>query len=494
MPISFVYDIYEPSEIKRQYVKEERAGMTIPVSFEQDARFDYSVEVPEMPPAPSTSGVATGHAPLLETEESEAEEEEDAYELTMGSELTTTIDSEQVDLGERFSYHIENPISIRRGQSALVPLFDTEIECAKEHLYNRDATGEHPLVCMLVKNTLGTILDRGPITVFDTGLYAGEAILPFTTYDAENRVAYATDQAVTCSEKMKESTSYRDFQHDDRYLVVEHYEIETYDYIVENRKTDPVTIIIEHPKNDRYEIFDTPDMLEETENFQRWRFEVPPQTESIFTVKQRHLVTTRQTICDLSAKQLETYYASDRMHDELHAFCRTIIDLNAERTQYQHWRTMLEKQNGILEKEVTRIEGVRSQLIDPSRQKILESRQLKQRLDGADLIAYRGMDYLTPLEKTLYASYQEALVAHHKRIAAREDCIDFINRRTAYLDGKIRLKFEPKWRYAPSAPAPDRTEQIKSLLEEDLVEKLIHPLETKDTLATRMAAAAKGGD
>ncbi|MDP7264556.1 MAG: hypothetical protein QGH39_03250, partial [Candidatus Thermoplasmatota archaeon] len=158
MPISFIYEIYTPSSIERPYVHEERAGMRIPVSFEQDADLDYELELPEYEehekPEYFDKG---GYESAFREPEYDEDEVEKEVPLTAGSNLTTMVDSELVDLGEMFRYDIKTSISIKRGQSALVPLFEADVECLKEHLYNRDTTGKNPLVCMHIKNNLDMV-------------------------------------------------------------------------------------------------------------------------------------------------------------------------------------------------------------------------------------------------------------------------------------------------------------------------------------------------
>ena len=479
MPISFIYEIYAPTSIERPYVHEDRAGMRIPVTFEQDADLDYDVELPEYEEheRPEYFDKA-GYESAFGEAEFDEDEIEKEVSLTAGSELTTMIDSEKVDLGEMFRYHIETPISIKRGQSALVPLFDSLVECEKEHLYNRSTTGKNPLVCMLIKNDLETILDRGPITVIDDGIFSGEAILPFTTYNAENRIAYATDQAVECSEEIKKIEEIKDFYREKNNLKIESWLIEKFDYAVENSKDRSIKMLVEHPASGDHDIFDTPNLLEETESYKRWRFDVEPDTRTLFTVKQRKLAVTYKGIRTITEKEFRKYGETERMNDELKEFCREIMDTSAAVTSHNKKKDMLNNHVRALRADVNRLQENMKSLTDPGIHKDLGNKKLKGKLGGEDLVAFRAERSRNERETLLYRKYFDAVSEHRKRITHREECMEYLTRTNDHLLDTIEFKFGNKRReYVRKAPKEDLSGSVEEMLAEDLVKFLINPIQ-----------------
>src|SRR5262249_48916854 len=80
-------------------------------------------------------------------------------------------------IGDLFEYEIEHPVTIRRNQSALVPIVLRPFEGRPVLLHNKQTRAENPMRCVEFKNTTGLTLEGGPVTVLEGGSYVGEAML-----------------------------------------------------------------------------------------------------------------------------------------------------------------------------------------------------------------------------------------------------------------------------------------------------------------------------
>src|SRR5512137_71307 len=103
-------------------------------------------------------------------------------------------------LGELFQYVIGTPVTVGRGQSAMVPIVSTDLSYRKDLLYNPAKLPAHPVATLRLKNESGLTLERGPVTVLDNGEYVGEAIVPFSVSGGEMAVPYAVELAVKARE------------------------------------------------------------------------------------------------------------------------------------------------------------------------------------------------------------------------------------------------------------------------------------------------------
>ena len=100
------------------------------------------------------------------------------------------------DLGELFEYNISNPVTIKRKQSALVPILTESIKAKRVLLYNKNEHDKNPNVCLEITNNTNLTLERGPsIIIYDDNL-AGEAIIPFLNKGDTRLLNYAVEQAV----------------------------------------------------------------------------------------------------------------------------------------------------------------------------------------------------------------------------------------------------------------------------------------------------------
>jgi len=143
--------------------------------------------------------------------------------------------------------------------------------------------------------------------VIERGEYVGEALLPFTVVGDELVVPYAVELGVKVSETTNTSREVRGLQIKGAFLQFEEWEIHGHEYQLSNRTGDPVTVLIEHPRNAQYDLFDTPDPKERTDDHLRFEVLVPPRGEAKFTVRERQLQWRREEIQRQSYSVLQRY-------------------------------------------------------------------------------------------------------------------------------------------------------------------------------------------
>ncbi len=100
-------------------------------------------------------------------------------------------------LGDLFEYEIEHPVTIRRNQSALVPIVLRPFEGRPVLLYQKHARAENPMRCVEFENTTGLTLEGGPVTVLEGGSYVGEALLDTLKPDEPRLIPYAVELSVS---------------------------------------------------------------------------------------------------------------------------------------------------------------------------------------------------------------------------------------------------------------------------------------------------------
>jgi hypothetical protein len=376
-PISFIYDIYTPRIVPRPIVREEVRTVSAPVELEsgmeqlddggemeaeeevmdEDAKYDKvrmckSEAAPCKPKAAMHGfGGASGMA--------------DTASVTTGEmfQRSQAVQTKTVEMGEFFKYDIDTPVTVKRGQSAMVPILQCPISCIKEHIYNNEKMPKNPVVTMRVKNDSGAVLERGPILVLDDGTYVGEAILPYTTVGSENNVAYSVDLGVTVNEKYTNGSELKTIRISNRYFQKDHLEWKECEYEVQNKKKDNIDLVIEHRKSD-YKVDEavTQKPTDVTESFYRWKFKLDGKTSSKFKVRE---ITTRVYSEYIRSCGIETlqYYLNNNyitkrnfadvkaiidLQQEINRINQEINSLNTERTRTNEEQTRLRNNLGAL--------------------------------------------------------------------------------------------------------------------------------------------------
>ena len=277
MPISFVYDLYTPFTPKRPEVKEEGRVAAAPVAFDEAMAFS-----PEMPAAAAFGDTRSmkmmrAAAPAARGVSADA--------LAEATPVATT----GTDLGELFQYVIATPVTVGRGQSAMAPIVSARLEARKELLYNGVKMPAHPVATLRLANATGLTLERGPVTVLDRGEYVGEAVLPFTAIEGEIVVPYAVELGAKVREENGSSREINGLRIDGAYLVVEEWDVRWWEYRVNNSTSRPMTVLIEHPRQTSYDLFDTPEPKEQTPDHLRFEVDAAPRAETKLRVQMRRL-------------------------------------------------------------------------------------------------------------------------------------------------------------------------------------------------------------
>jgi hypothetical protein len=195
-PVSFVIDLYKPKEIRRAVVEEEARAVAGPSRFER-----APVMAPGAPPPPMGVAAAPKRAmvPAMLDESAYGVAEEEAPATgRMGEGLRgAAAAADYADRGELFEYRIGERISLKRGGSAMVPLFFAKVDADKERIWRVGAPPAPDLV-LTFRNDSGAVLEEGPAVVYDEGVYAGEAMVPYSARGAEVKLGFAKDLGVRC--------------------------------------------------------------------------------------------------------------------------------------------------------------------------------------------------------------------------------------------------------------------------------------------------------
>lgn len=214
-PISFDIDLYHGRQVQRAVVEESER-----------------VAEPRRVRGAMVRGSATFSAePMLAG---------DAYEMAAA-------DVETADRGEYFEYRLANPVSLKRGGSAMIPLAVAPVGAVRREVVWRDDRGPAPDIVLAFANTTGAVLEEGPAVVYEQGGYAGEAMLGFTSRGAEVRLAFAKDLAVRCSSFASAQTVTTRIRLTADAVIEEQRREKRHALRAENDHDDPVDVVFELP-------------------------------------------------------------------------------------------------------------------------------------------------------------------------------------------------------------------------------------------------------
>lgn len=97
------------------------------------------------------------------------------------------------DLGDLFEYKLKDRVTLKKNQSALVPIAQTDIVADKVSLWSRTSGSGRPLRAIWLKNTSPLTFDGGSFSVLENEVFAGEGITDAIKPGERRLLSYATD-------------------------------------------------------------------------------------------------------------------------------------------------------------------------------------------------------------------------------------------------------------------------------------------------------------
>jgi hypothetical protein len=193
-----------------------------------------------------------------------------------------------------FEYTLTDPITIRKNESALVPILQTKLPVERVTLWSP----QQPVAlrALWITNASTYTLDRGSFSIVENGNFGGEGLLDPIHPGERRLLSYAADQAVRVTQSAQNST--RRVQHltiKAGVLTETSTDIQELTYDIRNAAPDPRTVVIEHPVRPGWDLTgpsgtqsDAPKPAESTPTVNRFKVQVAPSHTEHLQLAERH--------------------------------------------------------------------------------------------------------------------------------------------------------------------------------------------------------------
>ena len=203
-----------------------------------------------------------------------------------------------------FEYNVAQPITIRKNESALVPVLQTNVEADRVTLYN--ASDPAPLRAVWLTNSGNVTLDRGSFSIFDNGEFAGEGLMDPIHAGEKQLLSYAVDQAVHVSTEGQSSSSHlRHITVHDGYLIERSEQMREVTYVVHNAAPDARTVLVEHSVQNGWKLTSETKPVETTATLYRFSVAARAGETERLRVAEAYTGAARWQLTDLSDDQLQ---------------------------------------------------------------------------------------------------------------------------------------------------------------------------------------------
>lgn len=309
LPISFVHDLYAPRYKQRPIVKVQEEAAYAPPQLEGAVEY-LSDSMPQPAAAPAAFGAAGYGAPPPPP----APAPMTGGRMRAQAATSAPVQTRTVETGDLFQYELRNPVTVKRGQSALVPIMQSPFEGKRVAVYNQDVRAKNPMSAVLFKNTTGATLEGGPVTVLEDATYVGESMLETLKPGEERLVPYSVELGCVVSIDPQSETQNVHFARIvNGYLYLTRYRLDRRTYVILNKGSRPIDLFLEHRFNHGWTLQgDATDgkPIERTENFYRFRLDVPAGKTTRFKVTERGELSDHYAILGLARDQIGVWLQS----------------------------------------------------------------------------------------------------------------------------------------------------------------------------------------
>ncbi|MFC1858779.1 hypothetical protein ACFL9U_12260 [Thermodesulfobacteriota bacterium] len=291
LPISFIHDLYTPRYRKRPVVKVDQEAPVAPPVVEKAIAAAGAIEEIDLDLSLEDTGSLDDILGQLEAEPEESAEVEAAGEpaLRFARQAQASLDVQvrTQDVGDLFTYEIARPVDVAHGQSALVPILQAQPEAERVAIYNPAVRYQNPMTAFQLKNTTGLTLEGGPVTVFEGEDYVGEAMLDTLRPDEEYISPYSVELGVHVElHHERVDKGYTRVTRSGTKILTHFERLFLTHYSIYSRLDKPLILFIDHSRQGNRQLEDTPEPVEETPNFWRFRIEIGESKDTVFTVKE----------------------------------------------------------------------------------------------------------------------------------------------------------------------------------------------------------------
>lgn len=237
------------------------------------------------------------------------------------------------EIGDLFEYHIDQPVTVLRDRSALIPILQTQMEGERVSIFNEQAQGHRPLSGFLLKNTSALTLEDGSLTVLDGDAYAGEALMERLKPGEQRLISFALDLGTLVNVRDEEDRAPSFLLRAVNGVIQAHY----YDrrkkiYTLINQTERPRIVYLEHAidDDDDWELADdTPKPDTKTAKHYRFRVALAPHQKLDFPIVERQERMESYALSDFNRSQLELFITRKYIDEKTRATLETLLDLKS---------------------------------------------------------------------------------------------------------------------------------------------------------------------
>ena len=195
----------------------------------------------------SAGGVMGGIPGGMPSAQSSIMKREQLSDYAEAASASLVPQTKMASFDDYFEYTLTDPITIRKNESALVPILQTKLPMERVTLWS--PLQPQALRTLWITNSSTLTLDRGSFSIVENGSFGGQGLFDPIHPGERRLLTYAVDQAVTVDDGRNTAAKHhlRSITVAKGILTERYRDVNLRDYAVRNASAEPRTVLIEHP-------------------------------------------------------------------------------------------------------------------------------------------------------------------------------------------------------------------------------------------------------
>ncbi len=235
------------------------------------------------------------------------------------------------ELGDLFEYKLKDKVTLKKNQSALVPIAQTEIEAEKVSLWSGTSGSGRPLRGLWLKNTSPLTFDGGSFSVLENEVFAGEGLTDPIKPGERRLLSYATDLGLLVEAQTNSRPQHVTVAKISKGILTQVSRLEERTlYTMHNQDAAARTLVVEHPARVGWSLAKgAKEPEEKAPGIYRFRLEVPAKATASLPVEEMRTLDVTYAISDLNSDQIGLFVKDKTITPEMAQALQKIMDQKA---------------------------------------------------------------------------------------------------------------------------------------------------------------------
>ena len=328
-PVSFIQNLFQPYHVFRPMLPLSIAGVA--ESRSHDVAWNFAAERQGrmmMRAAPQVEMMAMDQAEAVDFAMARAAPVPAAAPAVAGGVVQT---AEAAAAGDQFLFTLQNPVTLERRQSAMLPLVEGSVQAERTLVFSgaRAASGAtiHPEIGAELTNTSGMRLPAGPITVYDGGIFAGNALIEFFPENERRLITFGEDLSVTGNVTVSATRHVTAVSIVGGVMTISRRQSHERLYTIRNASDEARRIIIEHPITPGAELAEPASADDRTAALYRFNRNLGARETLTFTVREETPVSESITLMHLHPEAFLSFATSHEIPANVREALNRAIEL-----------------------------------------------------------------------------------------------------------------------------------------------------------------------